>query len=77
MLTETQANRGANAPTNQATRQTPASAPITLYRLPAPRKMWTPPKNTQRAKGRQHRGTEHEWYEGIPNGQPKQKEEMV
>ena len=26
--------------------------------------MWTPPKNTRRARSRQHRGTEHEWYEG-------------
>ena len=32
------------------------------------RKMWTPPKNTRRTRSRQHRGTEHEWYEGIPNG---------
>ena len=74
---ETQANRGANVPTDQATRQPPPSPPISLYRLPAPRKMWTPPKNTQRAKGRQHRGTEHERYEGILNGQPKRKEVMV
>ena len=77
LLMETQANSGTNAPTNQATRQPPPSPPISLYRLPAPRKVWTPPKNTQRAKGRQHRGTEHAWYEGVPNGQPKRKEVMV
>ena len=35
---------------------------------PTPEKMWTPPKNTRRTRSRQHRGTEHEWYEGIPNG---------
>ena len=35
---------------------------------PTPNKMWTPPKNTRRTRSRQHRGTEHEWYEGIPNG---------
>ena len=34
---------------------------------PLPEKMWTPPKNTRRTRSRQHRGTEHEWYEGIPN----------
>ena len=74
---ETQAKRGANAPTDQARRQPAPSPPISLYRLQALRKMWTPPKNTQRAKGRQHRRMEHEWYEGIPNGQPKRKEVMV
>ena len=77
LLMETQANRGANAPTDQTTRQPPPSPPISLYRLLAPRKMRTPPRNTQRAKDRQHRGTEHEWYEGVPNGEPKRKEVMV
>ena len=44
---------------------------------PTPKKMWTPPKNTRRPRGRQHRGTEDDWYEGIPNGQPMRKEEMA
>ena len=35
---------------------------------PTPEKMWTPPKNTRRKRSHQHRGTDHEWYEGIPNG---------
>ena len=35
---------------------------------PTLERMWTPPKNTRRTRSRQHRGTEHEWYEGIPNG---------
>ena len=35
---------------------------------PTPEKMWTPQKNTRRTRSRQHRGTGHEWYEGIPNG---------
>ena len=44
---------------------------------PTPNKMWTPPKNTRSTRGRQRRRTEHEWYEGIPNGQPMRKEVMV
>ena len=33
-----------------------------------PERIWTPPKNTRRTRSRQHRGTEREWNEGIPNG---------
>ena len=35
---------------------------------PTPETMWTPPQNTRRTRSRQHRGTEDEWYEGMPSG---------
>ena len=34
------------------------SRTCTPYRPPPPRKIWTPPKNTRRTRGHQHRGTE-------------------
>ena len=35
----------------------PPSRTCTPYRPPPPKKMWTPPKNTRRTRGHQHRGT--------------------
>ena len=61
-----------NADRGNAMKTTPHPLPIGHQRgrkPPTPEKMWTPPKNTRRTRSRQHRGTEHEWYEGMPNGQ--------
>ena len=60
-----------NADRGNALKTTPHPLSIGHQRRrkpPMPEKMWTAPKNTRRTRSRQHRGTEHEWYEGIANG---------
>ena len=60
-----------NADRGNAIETTPHPLPIGHQRgrkPPTPEKMWTPPKNTRRTRSHQHRETEHECYEGIPNG---------
>ena len=74
--------RQASAPADRKSAMKNTLLPLSIghqrgRKPPTPKKTWTPPKNTRRTKGRQHRGTEHEWYEGIPNGQPMRKEVMV
>ena len=77
---ETQANRGVNAPTDQApaTATTPFFSYLTLSAASAEENVDTAKEHTKSKRPpTQHRGTEHEWYEGIPNGQPKWREVMV
>ena len=52
-------------------------SPLPLYRPSTRKEIWTPPENTRRARGHQHRGMEHGWYEEIFNEQSTRNEVMV